>query len=134
MKKVAFEVPIYTFHIDFAGHVSNIVYVQWMEAGRQRLFEAAGLPIEELALTGIVPALVRTEIEYKLPLRLGDRARVEVWISELRRASACVEYRFYRGNELVASGTQKGLFIDRASMRPARVSPEVRARFEPFLA
>ena len=95
MKKVAFEVPIYTFHIDFAGHVSNIVYVQWMEAGRQRLFEAAGLPIEELALTGIVPALVRTEIEYKLPLRLGDRARVEVWISELRRASACVVFRFY---------------------------------------
>lgn len=25
---------LYTFHIDFAGHVSNVVYVKWMEIGR----------------------------------------------------------------------------------------------------
>jgi acyl-CoA thioester hydrolase len=134
MNKVAFEVPIYTFHIDFAGHVSNIVYVQWMEAGRQKLFEAAGLPLEQLAETGIVPVLAHTEIDYKLPLLLGDRARVEVWASELRRASARVEYRFYREDVLVASGSQKGLFVDRGSMRPVRVPPDFRTRLEPFLA
>ena len=31
MKKVVFDLPIYTYQIDFAGHVSNIVYLQWME-------------------------------------------------------------------------------------------------------
>ena len=46
MNKVVFDQEIYTFHIDFAGHVSNIVYVQWMEIGRLKLLEAVGLPVQ----------------------------------------------------------------------------------------
>ena len=64
MKKVIFEESVYTYHIDFAGHVSNIVYIRWMEIGRSKLLEAAGLPVQELLKKGIVPVLVSTEITY----------------------------------------------------------------------
>jgi acyl-CoA thioester hydrolase len=134
MKKIEFELPIYTYQIDFAGHVSNIVYVQWMEMGRQKLLDAVGLPIDQIAEDGIVPILVSTEIVYKVPLYLGDRVRVEMWLSELRRASARMEHRFYRdGDILAASGSQKGLFVHRESMRPHRMSSATRAAFEPYL-
>ena len=96
MKKLEFELEIYTFQIDFANHVSNIVYIQWMEVGRSKLLEAIGLPIDQLTRQGIAPILASTEIAYKEPLYLGDRVRVETWISELRRASARLAYRFYR--------------------------------------
>ena len=135
MKKVEFELPVYTFQIDFAGHVSNIVYVQWMEIGRTKFMEAIGLPVAEMAAGGIVPVLVSTEIEYKQPLVLGDRVRVEVWLSELRHASARLEFRFYKdGGVLAAWGSQKGLYVDLDSMRPHRLPRELRARFEPYLA
>lgn len=134
MKKVELELPIYTFQIDFVGHVSNIVYIQWMEIGRLELLKAAGLPADQIADQGIVPVLVSTEIVYKQPLFLGDRVRAEVWVSELRRASARLEFRFYNDeNALCASGSQRGLFVHRESMRPYRMPREFRAAFEPFL-
>lgn len=134
MKKVSFGLEIYTYQIDFVGHVSNIVYIQWMEIGRAKLLEAMGMAIDELASEGIAPVLVGTEITYKEPLYLGDQVRVEIWISELRRASALIEFRFYKnGDVLAASGSQKGLFIHRESKRPYRLTSDMRARFAPFL-
>jgi acyl-CoA thioester hydrolase len=134
-KRLAFELEVYTFQIDFAGHVSNIVYVQWMEIGRTRLLEAIGLPIDQLVREGIAPILASTEITYLDPLHLGDRVRVELWLLELRHASALIEFRFYKnGHILAASGLQKGLFVHIDSKRPYRMPVEMRARFAPYLA
>ena len=134
MDRIELEFPIYTFQIDFAGHVSNIVYIQWMEIGRLELLKAAGLPVEQIIRQGIIPVLVSTEIVYREPLYLGDRVRTEIWISELRRASARLEFRFTKdGDTLCASGSQKGLFVHRESMRPYRMPGEWRAALQPFL-
>jgi len=134
MAKITFTQPIYTFHIDFIGHVSNIVYVQWMEIGRHKLLEAIGLQEEKIAKSGFLPVLASTQISYIKPLYMGDHVRIEMWLSELRRASACVEFRFFnQQQELVAQGTQKGLFIDTQTQKPHRLSNEHRAMFEPYL-
>jgi acyl-CoA thioester hydrolase len=77
MPKLTYNLPIYTFQIDFARHVSNIVYVQWMEIGRLLLLKAVGRPVEQLVDTGAVPVLVETAISYERPLRMGDTARAE---------------------------------------------------------
>jgi acyl-CoA thioester hydrolase len=135
MITLEFEVPIYTFHIDYVGHVSNIVYIQWMEIGRTRLLEAAGLPLEQIASLGIAPVLVHTEIEYKQPLYLGDRVRVELWLAEMRHASVRIAFRFYKnGNVLVAAASQRGLFVHRATMQPYRMPRQMQAAFRPYLA
>ena len=135
MNKVTFELPVHTFQVDFGGIVSNIVYVEWMEIGRTRLLEAVGMPIERIWEEGIAPVLVHTSIDYKRPFRLGDTARAEVWVSELRRTSAQVEHRFYHAGDdaLMASGRQVGLFVDKHTLRPHRLAPEERARFEAYL-
>jgi acyl-CoA thioester hydrolase len=134
VKKVEFALDVYTFQIDFANHVSNIVYIQWMEIGRTRLLEAVGLPIDGLTRQGIAPILAKTEIAYLEPVYLGDRVRAEVWVSELRRASARIAFRFYKNDGvLAASGSQKGLFIHIGSKRPYRMSPEMRAGFLPYV-
>ncbi len=134
MTRVIFEESIYTYHIDFAGHVSNIVYIQWLENARLRLLEAAGLPAHELARSqGLVAILARTEIRYQLPLYMGDRVRVEVWVARLRRASATLEIHFFRGDELIATAQQDGLFVDAQTQKPARISPALRDRFLEFV-
>jgi acyl-CoA thioester hydrolase len=48
MQKLTFEEKIYTYHIDFVGHVNNINYITWMENGRVKLFEAMGISIFDL--------------------------------------------------------------------------------------
>ncbi len=55
MSKIIFEQQVYSFQIDYVGHVSNIVYIQWMEIGRTKLLEEIGLPLNKLAENGIAP-------------------------------------------------------------------------------
>lgn len=134
MPKIHFEPPIYPFQIDFMRHVSNIVYVQWMEIGRCLLLDAVGMSVAQIAEQGFGPVLVETTITYKKPLLLGDRVQAEIWLSELASASAWMEFRFRNGaGELAATGRQRGLFVDIATSRPRRISPDERTRFLPFL-
>jgi len=134
VKKVEFDVTVHTFHIDFAGHASNIVYLQWMEIGRTKLLEAAGMPIQDLKAAGTVPVLASTEITYRKPLYLGERVRVEVWLSKLGGATANIEVRFIDSEgTLAASGSHRGVFVDLRSGRPRRISPRQRAALQPFL-
>ena len=134
MKKIEYTKPIYTYEIDAGQHVSNIAYVQWMEVARLKLLEEIGLPIHEIKAKGFVPALVRTEINYRKPLFIGDEVRVVLWLSELKGASAKMSFEFYNQlHELVATGEQAGLFIRLENQRPHRLSENDRARFEAYL-
>jgi acyl-CoA thioester hydrolase len=135
VKKVVLEFEVYTFHIDFSGHVGNAVYVQWMEIARLRLLEAAGSSVPEMAKRrAVIPALTETQIKYRKPIFFGDRVRVEAWFSEVRFASAWAEYEFFNANgELVAAGRQKGAYLYRETQRPYRLTPEERALLEPYL-
>ena len=94
-----------------------------------------GLPITEIAHgEGIVPVLTETNIIYKKPFFLNNSVKVELWISKLNNASAIMEFRFKNENdELCATGNQKGLFIDRKTMRPARLTKKHREAFEKYL-
>ena len=130
MCTLVFPQEIYTYDIDFAGHVSNISYVRWMEIGRLKLLEEAGMPVATLMREGILPALAETRIAYKKPLFLGDALTIEVWVSRLRHASAEMAFHFYTNhNHLAAVGLQKGLFIDSTHQRPIRISDEQHDRF-----
>jgi acyl-CoA thioester hydrolase len=134
MRKILFDLEIYTYQIDFLGHVNNSVYMHWMEIGRIKLLEAVGLPVHEILKQGFAPVLVQTSISYRSPLHLGDRVQLELWLSELRNASAVLQFRFLNGFQtLAAEATQKGLFIDTKTRRPRRLSTEERTLFVPFL-
>ncbi|RUM36066.1 MAG: acyl-CoA thioesterase [Desulfobulbus sp.] len=136
MKRIVFHQDVYTFHIDFAGHVSNIVYIQWMEIGRLKLLEAVDMRVDRIAeQDNILPTLVATEIQYKKPLFLGDRVRIEVWLSSLKNVSAVVEFRFFnQAEELTTTGRQTGLFINATDHKPHRISKEQRTAFANYLA
>ncbi len=137
MEILKFELPIYSFQIDFNGHVSNIVYSQWMEIGRTKLLEAIAMPVHKIAEEGFVPVLISTEITFKSPLLIGDIVRVELWLSELRHASAVMSFNFFKDNNgeniLVAIAKQKGIFADRYTMKPYRLKPAQREKFAKFL-
>jgi len=122
MKKLMFNEPIYTYHIDFVGHVNNIIYVQWLENARVKLIEAMGLNIQMLSeKDDILPIITETKIQYKKPFFLNDTVLVEVWVSEVFNVSANFSFRLLNGkNEVCSTAQQKVLFIDRESQRPSR--------------
>jgi len=134
MNKVEFELEVYTYQIDIVGHLSNIIYVEWMEIGRLKLLEAMGLPVTELTKKDIFPILVSTSITYKQPIFYGEKIKLEVWLSKLNAASAIIEFRFIKNdNVLAATGNQKGLFINGSSGKPFRLPEDDRKLFKKYL-
>ena len=134
MPKIAFELQVYPFHIDFNGHVNNSIYIQWMEIGRTKLLQAIGMPMQEIVQQGFAPVLAETNIVYKTPLYLGECVQAQMWISELKNASAIMQFCFYKQQSILAAqGWQKGLFVDKQTMRPRRLRPEERSLFLPFV-
>ncbi len=134
MKKLVFKEPIYTYHIDFVGHVNNIIYVQWLENARVKLIEAMGLQITDLSENdAILPIITETNIRYKKPFFLSDEVTVEVWVSDIFNVSANFRFRFLNQNQdECATAKQKVLFIDRSTQKPSRKTAKFRTSFEKY--
>ncbi|MDX1978450.1 MAG: thioesterase family protein [Pseudanabaenaceae cyanobacterium bins.68] len=133
--KIQFELDIYTYQIDFLGHVSNIVYLEWTEIARLKLMAAVGMPIPTLMEQGIAPILVESQISYKKPYHLGDRVFVELWLSEFNRLTVQMCTCFYhQDGAIAAQASQKGIFIHLGTRKPRRLSQAQIAVFQPYLA
>lgn len=134
MKKLQLSEPIYTYHIDFVGHVNNVIYVQWLENARVKLIEAMGLSISDLAKNkNILPIITETNIKYKKPFFLGNEVKVEVWVSKIMNASSIFKMQFFNeSGQLCSEAEQKVLFIDESTMRPSRKIGSFIHLFEQF--
>ena len=134
MQKLIFTEPVYTYQIDFVGHVNNIVYIQWLENARIKLIEAMGLTITQMAeVDEILPIITETDIKYKKPFFLHNKVSIEVWVSEMFNVSANFKFRFLNENgEVCSIAQQKVLFIDKATLRPSRKIAKYKENFERF--
>ncbi len=134
MKKLKFSETIYTYHIDFVGHVNNIIYVQWLENARVKLIEAMGLTISQIADEDeILPIITETDIKYKKPLFLNNKVFIEVWVSEMYHVSAIFSFRILNEKkEICSTARQKVLFIDKHSLRPSRKIVKYKENFEEY--
>jgi acyl-CoA thioester hydrolase len=123
--EVTLDLPIKTYDIDFAGIVSNIVYIRWLEDLRLKMFEYH-FPIEKLMVKGYCPTVNSTEIKYQKALRLGDRPVGKMWMSQLGRLRCAVQAEIYLEGEIAAIATQVGFFISLETMRPMAMPEELK--------
>jgi acyl-CoA thioester hydrolase len=72
------------YECDMEGIVNNAVYQNYLEHARHRYLKEVGVDFGEMIRAGVHPVVVRAELDYKRPLRSGDRFTVSV---ELERIS-----------------------------------------------
>jgi YbgC/YbaW family acyl-CoA thioester hydrolase len=94
--RTSVKVQVMFFDTDVGGVVSNISYLRFIETARTALAEQLGLRLTEMTQTQLYPAVVRTEIDYRRPAKLGDRLIVEAWLDELQRARFWCGFRITR--------------------------------------
>jgi acyl-CoA thioester hydrolase len=115
-----------TYDIDVAGIMSNIVYIRWLEDLRLAFFDQV-LPFDQAMVQGLVPTLVRTEIDYLRSLRLFDPVVGSMELESLGRTSARLRAEFRVNDELVARAVQVGVFVDTTTGKAAPIPQRVRA-------
>jgi acyl-CoA thioester hydrolase len=118
---VELDLPIRTYDIDFAGIVSNIVYVRWLEDLRLTMLAQYYMPLPALILTGIAPILTNTEINYQRQLTIHDLPFGRMWIEELGALRCILAGEILNGEYSAAQAKQTVLFINLTTRRPVRI-------------
>lgn len=118
-----------TYDVDFAGIVSNLVYVRWLEDLRLKMLDEH-LPLEAEFRQGRGPVLARTEIDYLRALRFGDQAVGRMWLAGVRRASWSLQAEFMLQEQVVARALQVGVFVDYGTLKPLPVPDVLRRQMD----
>jgi acyl-CoA thioester hydrolase len=117
---VEHEIPVRTYDIDYAGHVSNIAYLRWFEDMRSMLFEKY-FPLQPFLDAGKTPVIASHFVQYKRPIRLFDKPHAVMWISNVGYASMNINAEVTVSNELMTAVEHVGVFIDLKTGRPIRM-------------
>jgi acyl-CoA thioester hydrolase len=126
---VQLDLEVKTYDIDFAGHVSNIVYIRWLEDLRFALLETY-LPLRPQMDAGYAPILTRTNIQYRRAVRLFEPVQGRMWIQSVGGAKAIMAAHIVVNEEICADVVQEGVFADLETGRPMRIPAELRRIFD----
>ena len=113
-----------TYDIDFAGHVSNIVYIRWLEDLRLALLDEY-YPLDQSMADGAAPVLTRTEIDYKSAIRLFEPVTGRMWAGETGKLRMELRAQFLVADRLCADVRQQGVFASLETGRPVRIPGEL---------
>jgi acyl-CoA thioester hydrolase len=124
------EVPVTVAEsdIDVLDHVNNTVYLRWVQDAAVAHWRHAATAEQQREIVWVV---LRHEIDYKRPARLGDDLVARTWVG------SATTHAFDRHTEIVRASDRKVLAqartvwcpIDRETGRPIRVGEDVRRRF-----
>lgn len=122
--EIELSFPVQTYDIDFAGIVSNIVYIRWLEDLRLAL-AAAYFPVQKMLENGMAPLLVQTSIEYKQPINIFDRPTGKMWISHMKSLKWTMSAEIIVAEKVAAIAQQSGCFIALSTRKPVPIPAEL---------
>ena len=127
--KVTVEEKVQYYDTDCGGVVSNIAYLRFVEKARCALFDTMGMSLQESAETQLFPTVVRTEIDYKRPGRLGDQIFIEASLEKVEKARVFCRFILTRkdGKQddfFLANSLQVISLVQMSTGRPQRIPRE----------
>jgi acyl-CoA thioester hydrolase len=112
--------------IDENSHVSNVVYVQWMqEIAIEHYQSISGMnSMQPFGATWVVR---EHRIEYFLPAFAGEEIEIKTWIENIRRVRSLRQYEFVRklDGKVLVRGETDWVFVDLKTGRPRAIPDEV---------
>jgi len=113
---------------DQMGVVHHANYLVWFELARTRFCAEAGLPYPDIEARGFLMIITHAEQDYRRAARYGDRIRASCRLDWSNRRSLQFSYRIERGDELLASGITRHVWVKKDSLRPCRLPEELQSR------
>mgnify|MGYP001370561647 CR=1 FL=1 len=120
---------VYFYDTDCGGVMSNIAYLRFVEKARTALFDGLGMPASAMMESGVFPAVVRTEIDYRSPARLGETVGVSVVLDSVEKVRAVCRFHLSVDSadgepRLVAEAIQVVVLVQMPEGRPRRMPTE----------
>jgi acyl-CoA thioester hydrolase len=122
--RITVPLEVYYFDTDAGGVVHNIAYLRMVEIARSQLAASLGWTLEDMARTGLVPVVARTEIDYRKPARLGDHLAVTAELIRLEKVRMLMRFEVADASNpenVFARCTQTMVTVQLPGGRPQRV-------------
>ena len=127
-----YPVRVFFEDTDLSGIAYHANYLKWCERARSDLLRVLGINQRAAFEAGEgVYAVTEAQIKWRRPARLDDELVVTTRAVELRAASARMEQRVLRGEELLAEVDIVAAFVTPEG-RPRRQPEDWRRAFEEF--
>ena len=97
--RIRTEVQVMFFDTDCAAVVHNIAYLRFIEIARTLLAEELGIGLAQMADNQRYPVVVRTEIDYRRPARLGDRLIIDGRLDRVERVRFWCAFQITRADD-----------------------------------
>jgi len=120
------------FDTDCGGVVHNLAYLRMIETCRTRLAaQEMGMDLPAMASTRLFPVLIRTEVDYKRPGKLGDWIVLRGRLAEVSRARFIFECSLFResDSELLVTARQSLALVQMPEGKPVRLPVEWLAKW-----
>jgi acyl-CoA thioester hydrolase len=127
------DIRVGTYDIDYAGHVSNQVYLRWCEDLRLQLLEE-NFPLEGLMADGYMPILISSEVRYHKAVKLFDRPTGYMWLEKLGPATMEFAGEFRVGDAVATTVKHTGVFVNAKTMKPTRIPAKIAQMYKEWLA
>jgi acyl-CoA thioester hydrolase len=126
-----FAIPIHPApaDIDELGHVSNVVYLRWIQDVAMAHSRSLGWDYDRYRTLGAIFMVRRHEIDYVAQVTLGQELRAETWVDSWRAASCIRKTELLRNGKVVARAATTWAMIGLASGWPQRIPEELVALF-----
>lgn len=122
MKKFSHEFTVQKGDIDEHNHVNNVAFVRWIqEAAVAHWFSAA----DEKIRAKYTWVVLRHEIDYKKQAFENEEITVTTWVGEPTKISWERLTEIRRGEDVLVKARSVWCLIDRKTLRPARITPEM---------
>ncbi len=93
------ELKVRDYECDVQGIVNNAVYMNYLEHARHEFLLAQGIDFVELAKQNINLVVIRAELDYKFPLKSGDKFWITVNFEKLSAIRFAFKQDIYRAED-----------------------------------
>jgi YbgC/YbaW family acyl-CoA thioester hydrolase len=114
------------FDTDCGGVVHNLAYLRMIETCRTRLAALMGMDLATMAKTHLYPVVVRTEVDYRTPAKLGDWLSIEGRLEEIQGARFWCAFVMKRESDeqIIVTARQSLALVQMPEGKPKRLPRE----------
>lgn len=115
-------------------HVSNIMYVAWLDRAAQLHSDALGYTRQWLVAQNMMWFVGRHEIDYLAEAWVDDELVITTWVRNMRRVKSWRDYVIIRPHDqtVIARAATLWVLVNLESRRPRRIDPEMIEQFAPL--
>lgn len=122
MKKYSFNHRVVVEELDSLMHVNNVCYLEWVQLAAEKHWNVIS---NKLINKNFVWVVLRHEIDYHAPAKLNDDVTVTTWVLNVEGVKSDRLVEISCNGKLLAKAKTTWCLLNRNSMKPTRITPEI---------